>query len=87
MTALFLACHLGGCTVLYLTHRHQGWCARPLGTRWRIPGVLAVLLALVLALRLYAAPAALFQWSVMALLAFGLLPFVSLLLPERRHGA
>jgi len=87
MTALFLSCHLGGCTALYLTHRHQGWLARPLGALWRIPGVLALLLALGLALRQYAAPAALFLSSVLAMLAFSLLPFVTLLQPERRHAA
>jgi hypothetical protein len=87
LTVLYLMFHLGGCAVLYLTHRHQGWLARPLGSLWRIPGVLALLLALGLALRLYAAPAALFLWSVLAMLAFSLLPFVTLLLPERRHAA
>ena len=87
MIFLYLMSHLGGCAVLYLTHRHQGWLARPLGTLWRIPGVLALLLALGLALRLYAAPAALFLWSVFAMLAFSLLPFATLLLTERRHAA
>lgn len=87
MTVLYLMSLLGGCAVLYLTHRHQGWRARPLGSLWRIPGVLALLLALGVALRLYAAPAALFLSSVLAMLAFSLLPFVTLLLPERRHAA
>ena len=87
MTALFLLSHLGGCAVLYLTHRHQGWLAQPLGSLWREAGALALLLALALSLRLYAAPAALFLWSVLAMLAFSLLPFVTLLLPERRHAA
>ena len=87
MIALFLLSHLGGCAVLYLTHRHQGWLARPLGGLWRLAGALALLLALALSLRLYAAPAALFLWSVLAMLAFSLLPFVTPLLPERRHAA
>lgn len=87
MIALFLLSHLGGCAALYLTHRHQGWLARPLGGLWRLAGALALLLALALSLRLYAAPAALFLWSVLAMLAFSLLPFVTPLLPERRHAA
>jgi len=87
LTVLYLISHLGGCAVLYLTHRHQGWLARPLAAPWRGAGALALLLALILSLRTYSAPTALFLWSVLAMLAFSLLPFATLLKPERRHGA
>lgn len=86
MTILFFVLTLAGCGLLYLSHRHQGWLARPLATRpWRRAGLVLLLLALADGLLCFSALAALCAWLATLMLGFGLLPFFSLLMAKVRH--
>ncbi len=76
---LFLLLDLAGCCLLYLSHRHQGWLAQPIGPLGAAAGALALLLALAAACLTLSPLAAVFAWTVVSMLAFSLLPFASLL--------
>lgn len=76
---LFLTLEIAGCTLLYLSHRHQGWLAQPIGPLGRATGALALLLALGCACIVLSPLAAVFAWIVVGMLAFSLLPFATLL--------
>ena len=89
MTLLFFILILAGCSVLYLSHRHQGCLPQALASKpWRPIGWLLLLLALACGLRTFSAITAVFAWLTIAMLAFSVLPFFSLLLNKnrRRHG-
>lgn len=76
---LFLMLDIAGCILLYLSHRHQGWLAQPIGPLGRAAGVMALLLALGCACIVLSALAAVFAWIVISMLVFSLLPFTTLL--------
>ncbi|MGW8394222.1 hypothetical protein [Pseudoduganella sp. HUAS MS19] len=76
---LFLLLDIAGCCLLYLSHRHQGWLAQPIGPLGAAAGVLALLLALASACIALTPLAAAFAWTVTSMLVFSLLPFASLL--------
>ena len=85
MIILFVISILAACSLLYLSHRHQGWLAQPLAVKpWRLIGFLLLLLALVCGLRCFSTIAAVFAWLAIAMLVFSLLPFFSLLI--KRSG-
>lgn len=74
---------LGGCSLLYLSHRHQGWLQQPLPAMpARVAGVAGLLLALVCAAISFSPLTAFFAWLAMQMLVFSLLPFLSLLRPR-----
>jgi hypothetical protein len=79
MNLLFLILGTAGCAVLYLTHRHQGWLRQPLPAAARVAGVLLLAASLVAALAAWTPLTAVFAWLVLAMLAWGLLPFAALL--------
>lgn len=76
---LFLLLDIAGCCLLYLSHRHQGWLAQPIGPLGAATGALALLLALAAACAVLSPLAAVFAWIVVSMLAFSLLPFATLL--------
>jgi hypothetical protein len=76
---LFLILDLAGCLLLYLSHRHQGWLAQPVGPLGRAAGVLALGLALGCACIVLSPLAAVLAWIVASMLVFSLLPFTTLL--------
>jgi hypothetical protein len=81
MMPLFFLLQLGGCCLLYLTHRHQGWRQSSLvPSPWRWAGLLSTALALSCALRTMSGATALFAWLLVGMLAFSILPFFSLIL-------
>lgn len=84
MSLLFLILGTAGCAVLYLSHRHQGWLRQPLPSAARFAGMALLGASLAVALAAWTPLTAIFAWLVLAMLAWGLLPFVSLLL-EGRH--
>ena len=79
----FLFLDVAGCCLLYLSHRHQGWLARPLGRGGALAGALVLLLALAAAWRVLSPLAALFAWCVVAMLSCSLLPYGALLKARR----
>lgn len=79
MNLLFLILGTAGCAVLYLTHRHQGWLRQPLSPMARVAGVLLLAASLAAALAAWTPLTAIFAWLVLAMLAWGLLPFAALL--------
>jgi len=85
MNLIFLFLGTAGCAVLYLSHRHQRWLRQPLATASRLAGAALLAASLAAALAAWAPLTAMFAWLLLAMLAWGLLPFVSLLLPEVRH--
>lgn len=85
MLILFPAMTVGACALLYLSHRHQGWLARPLAPAWRLAGLALLALALACGLRRFSAASAIFAWLVLAMLAFSLMPFLALLRKGGRH--
>ncbi|XLZ69915.1 hypothetical protein ABT364_25840 [Massilia sp. SR12] len=76
---LFLLLDIAGCCLLYLSHRHQGWLAQPIGPLGATTGALALLLALAAACAVLSPLAAVCAWLVLSMLVFSLLPFGSLL--------
>ncbi|GGC17402.1 hypothetical protein [Pseudoduganella buxea] len=86
MSFLFLILGTAACAVLYLSHRHQRWLRQPLPAASRAAGVLLLAGALAAALAAWTPLTAVFAWLVLAMLAWSLLPFVPLLLPEDRDG-
>ncbi|WP_028104738.1 hypothetical protein [Pseudoduganella violaceinigra] len=76
---LFLILNIAGCCLLYLSHRHQGWLAQPIGPLGAAGGAAALLLALAAACFALSPLAAVFAWLAVSMLAFSLLPFASLL--------
>lgn len=84
MSLLFLILGIAGCAVLYLSHRHQGWLRQPLPVTSRFAGAALLGTSLAAALAAWAPLTAVLAWLMLAMLAWGLLPFVSLLL-EHRH--
>jgi hypothetical protein len=77
---------LAGCSLLYLSHRHQGWLRQPLAAvPARIAGAAGLLLALLCAALSFSPLTAFFAWLVMQMLIFGLLPFLSLLRPPHEQ--
>ena len=86
MSFLFLILGTAACAVLYLSHRHQRWLRQPLPPASRSAGVLLLAGALAAALAAWTPLTAIFAWLVLAMLAWTLLPFVALLLPEGRDG-
>lgn len=86
MSTLFFVSTWLACAVLYLSHRHQGWLARPLAaTPWRAAGVALLLLALGCGLAAFSAITAVFGWLMLQMLAFSVLPFFSLLIKRTRR--
>ncbi len=84
MTLAFFLMTVAACCVLYLTHRNQGWLARPLAaTPWRMAGAFGLLMALALGLREFSTVTATFAWLASAMLTFSLLPFGTLLLSNK----
>ncbi|AXA91151.1 hypothetical protein [Massilia sp. YMA4] len=79
MNLLFLILGTAGCAVLYLSHRHQGWLRQPLPSAARVAGVLLLAASLAAALAAWTPLTAVFAWLVLAMLAWGLLPFAALL--------
>ncbi len=84
MSFLFLILGTAACAVLYLSHRHQRWLRQPLPSISRVAGVLLLGGALAAALATWTPLTAVFAWLMLAMLAWSLLPFVALLLPEGR---
>ena len=85
MTSLFFLLAVLGCGLLYLSHRHQGWLKRPLDPMpARGLGVFLLLLSLALGLLSLSAVTAIFGWMAIVMLAFSLLPFVSLIVKRMR---
>jgi hypothetical protein len=83
LPVLALLLTLAGCSLLYLSHRHQGWLRQPLpAVSARVAGVAVLLLALVCAGFSFSPLTAFFVWVVMLMLIFSLLPFLSLLRPR-----
>ena len=87
MSLLFLILGAAGCAVLYLSHRHQRWLRHALPATARVAGILLLAASLAAALAAWTPLTAVFAWLVLAMLAWGLLPFVALLLPEARDDA
>jgi len=85
MSLLFLILGTAGCAVLYLSHRHQGWLRQPLPRAARLAGAALLGTSLAAALAAWTPLTAVFAWLVLAMLAWGLLPFVSLLLGGRHE--
>jgi hypothetical protein len=79
----FLLLDVAGCCLLYLSHRHQGWLARPLGRRGALAGAVLLVLALVAAWRVLSPLAAVLAWCVVAMLSWSLLPYAGLLKGRR----
>lgn len=80
LTLLLFVLTLLGCSLLYLSHRHQAWLRRPLpALPARAGGVLLLALALVCANACFHPLAALMVWLMLQMLMFSLLPLFSLL--------
>lgn len=80
MTLLLLVvAFAGGATLLYLSHRHQGWLARPLSAPWARFGALLLLASLLAGCTLYPLNTTICAFLVGLMLVWGLLPFVPLL--------
>ena len=85
MILLFFMLILAACSVLYLSHRHQGCLPQPLAAKpWRPIGWLLLLLALACGLRTFSVITAVFAWLTIAMLVFSVLPFFSLLVNKNR---
>lgn len=81
MAILFYVLTLLGCALLYLSHRHQAWLRAPLrALPARLGGAALLLLALPCGLHFLGAATTVFVWLVLQMLAFGLFPFIALLL-------
>ncbi len=80
-TIFFYLLTLLGCALLYLSHRHQAWLRAPLPA-WpaRLAGACMLLLALPCGLGFLGTATTVFVWLVLQMLAFGLFPFIALLL-------
>ena len=86
MIWLFFILALLGCSLLYLSHRHQGWLARPLDLLpARGLGVFLLGLSLALGLLNFSTITAIFAWLAIIMLAFSLLPFISLIIRRIRR--
>lgn len=86
VTIFFFVLTLAGCGLLYMSHRHQGWLARPLATRpWRRAGLVLLLLALADGLLCFSTLTAVCAWLTTLMVGFGVLPFFSLLITKVRR--
>ncbi len=90
MMMLFLFMTIGGCVLLYLSHRNQQWIQQRLAVLpLRLTGVLLALGGAFSAAGYLPVNAAMFAWLVLMMLVIGLLPFASLLRAEpveRKRG-
>lgn len=80
-TLLFYLLTLLGSALLYLSHRHQAWLKAPLPALPAcVGGAASLLLALPCGLAFLGTATTVFVWLALQMLAFGLLPFIALLL-------
>jgi len=80
MSVFAIVLTLLGCTVVYLTAKHQSWRAKPLSPQpWRWGGWGLNGLALMINISATSINGGIFAWLVLNMLCFGLLPFVGLL--------
>lgn len=76
-----------GCSLIYMTCRHQKWLSRPLVKMpWRYIGWLLNLLALAGYFMLFSIPAALLTWVTLQMVVYGLLPLSTLMLSSKKDG-
>ncbi|MFZ6875167.1 hypothetical protein ACO0LF_24135 [Undibacterium sp. Di27W] len=87
MSILFLLLTVLGSTLLYLSHRHQGWLAQALPVKpWRTIASLMIMMALACGWQVYSPTTTIFAWLVISMLVLSLLPFLSLLKKKKTHG-
>ena len=71
---------ISGCSVIYLTQKHQNWLKKPLDKKpWRYIGYLTLLFSLYGFLSIYSTGAAVFVWFSLLMFIFATLPFLTLI--------
>ncbi|PCJ31612.1 MAG: hypothetical protein COA90_05485 [Gammaproteobacteria bacterium] len=81
---LFIVMLITASTILYCSHTNQALLAKPLSAHWQKLGWLLSLITFVLGLNLWATNTSIFIYLACAMLIFGLLPFLPLLIKKEK---